>query len=83
VDPVRVRGWVSGLGEVCPDLEQVPAGRLVFFGEDAVDGDEVLLEEQEHLVEVAHPLGGWEQVQADVLAHKLLGKLKKKKVLVN
>jgi hypothetical protein len=31
----------------------------------------VLLEEQEHLVEVAHPLGGREQVQANVLTHKL------------
>jgi len=71
MDPVRVRGWVSGLGKVCPDLEQVPAGRRVFVSEDAVDGDEVLLEQQEHLIEVTHPLGGREQVQADVLTRKL------------
>ena len=75
MNPVGVRGRISGLGKVGPNPEQRLAGQLVFVGEDAVDGDEVLLEEQEHLVEVANALAGREQVQADVLPDNLKGKL--------
>ena len=75
MNPVGVRGRISGLGKVGPNPKQRLAGQLVFVGEDAVDWDEVLLEEEEHLVEVANAFARREQVQADILPDNLKGKL--------
>ena len=67
MDPVGIGGRISGLGKVGPNPEQGLAGQLVVVGEDAVDWDQVLLEEQEHLVEVADAIVWRKQVRADKL----------------
>jgi hypothetical protein len=67
----RIRRRVPGLGKVCPEPEQILAGQLVVLGVHAIYRNEMLLELQKDLVEVAHPLGGREQVESDILAGSL------------
>jgi hypothetical protein len=74
---IRIGGRISGLGKVRPQLEHALACRLVLVRENALDGDDVELEQHEELVGVSDAVFGGEQVPSDPLTQILRRKKKK------